>query len=223
MDFLILIIKSITSLFALFILTNALGKKQINQLNMFDYVIGISIGNVVAEMTVNKEVLFLDGIIVMTIYSLISIFVSFLTMKSIKLRKLISGTPTILMENGKLVKEGLRKSKIDVNEFLEEARTCGYFDITELEYAIMETNGKISFLPKQQYTNVVKEDLNVKTKYKGLNIELIIDGRIIEKNLKKINKNKEWLLNRLKNIGQSNIDNLLLVIVDSNMKITTYN
>ena len=78
MNFFILIIKSITSLFALFILTNALGKKQINQLNMFDYVIGISIGNVVAEMTINKEVVFLDGIIVMTIYSLISILVSVL-------------------------------------------------------------------------------------------------------------------------------------------------
>ena len=73
MDFFMLIIKSVFSLFALFILTSALGKKQINQLNMFDYVIGISIGNVVAEMTINKEVIFLDGIIVMAIYSLISI------------------------------------------------------------------------------------------------------------------------------------------------------
>lgn len=222
MDFLMLIIKSIGSLFALFILTNLLGKKQINQLNMFDYVIGISIGNVVAEMTVNKEVNFFDGIIVMAIYSLLSLIVSFITIKSIKLRKIISGTPTILMENGKLIRNGLKKVKIDVNEFLEEARTCGYFDISELEYAIMETNGKISFLSKNKYTNVTKDDLNLKNSYKGPSIELIIDGAIIDNNLKKINKNRSWLITRLNNMNHKDIKKMLLVIIDSNEKITVF-
>ncbi len=222
MDFLMLIIKSIGSLFALFILTNLLGKKQINQLNMFDYVIGISIGNVVAEMTVNKEVNFFDGIIVMAIYSLLSLIVSFITIKSIKFRKIISGTPTILMENGKLIRNGLKKVKIDVNEFLEEARTCGYFDISELEYAIMETNGKISFLSKNKYTNVTKDDLNLKNSYKGPSIELIIDGAIIDNNLKKINKNRSWLITRLNNMNYKDIKKMLLVIIDSNEKITVF-
>ena len=222
MDFLMLIIKSIGSLFALFILTNLLGKKQINQLNMFDYVIGISIGNVVAEMTVNKEVNFFDGIIVMAIYSLLSLIVSFITIKSIKFRKIISGTPTILMENGKLIRNGLKKVKIDVNEFLEEARTCGYFDISELEYAIMETNGKISFLSKNKYTNVTKDDLNLKNSYKGPSIELIIDGAIIDNNLKKINKNRSWLITRLNNMNHKDIKKMLLVIIDSNEKITVF-
>ena len=222
MDFLMLIIKSIGSLFALFILTNLLGKKQINQLNMFDYVIGISIGNVVAEMTVNKEVNFFDGIIVMAIYSLLYLIVSFITIKSIKFRKIISGTPTILMENGKLIRNGLKKVKIDVNEFLEEARTCGYFDISELEYAIMETNGKISFLSKNKYTNVTKDDLNLKNSYKGPSIELIIDGAIIDNNLKKINKNRSWLITRLNNMNHKDIKKMLLVIIDSNEKITVF-
>lgn len=222
MDFLMLIIKSIGSLFALFILTNLLGKKQINQLNMFDYVIGISIGNVVAEMTVNKEVNFFDGIIVMAIYSLLSLIVSFITIKSIKFRKIISGTPTILMENGKLIRNGLKKVKIDVNEFLEEARTCGYFDISELEYAIMETNGKISFLSKNKYTSVTKDDLNLKNSYKGPSIELIIDGAIIDNNLKKINKNRSWLITRLNNMNHKDIKKMLLVIIDSNEKITVF-
>lgn len=222
MDFLMLIIKSIGSLTALFILTNALGKKQINQLNMFDYVIGISIGNVVAEMTVNKEVVFLDGIIVMTIYSLISIFVSYLTMKSIKMRKLISGTPIILMDKGKIIKANLKKSKIDINEFLEEARTSGYFDISELEFAIMETNGKISFLPKAKYTPTVKEDMKLNPPYKGINIELVIDGQIIDKNLKKINKKRDWLIERLNKMNYKKIEELLLVLIDSNDKITVY-
>ena len=217
-----LIIKSVGSIFTLFILTNALGKKQINQLNMFDYVIGISIGNVVAEMTVNKEVVFFDGIIVMTVYSLIAILVSFITMKNINIRKLISGTPIILMEKGKLNKANLKKAKLDINEFLEESRICGYFDITEIEYAIMETNGKISFLPKSKYTPVVKNDMKINYPYKGITLELVIDGVIIDRNLKRINKNKEWLVNRLHNMNYKNIDKLLLVIIDSNEKITVY-
>ena len=222
MDFLILIIKSITSLFALFILTNALGKKQINQLNMFDYVIGISIGNVVAEMTVNKEVVFLDGIIVMTIYSLMSILVSFLTLKSLKFRKLICGSPIILIENGKIKEKELKKTRIDINELLEEARINGYFDITEIEYAIMETNGKISFLPKSKYVPVNKSDLKIESPYKGLSLELIIDGEVILNNLKKINKSKKWLITRLSNMNYKSINKLLLVVIDSNEKITVY-
>ena len=222
MNFLILIIKSVVSLLALFILTSALGKKQINQLNMFDYVIGISIGNVVAEMTVNKEVVFLDGIIVMAIYSLISIFVSFLEMKSLFFRKLICGTPTILIENGIIKEKKLKKSRIDINELLEEARINGYFDITEIEYALMETNGKISFLPKSKYKPVTKSDLNIKSPYKGLSLELIIDGEIINKNLKKIKKSKEWLITRLNNMNYYDIDKLFLVIIDTNEKITVY-
>ncbi len=111
MDFLLLIIKSVSSLLILFIFTDALGKKQINQLNMFDYVVGISIGNIVAEMTVNKEVLFFDGVIVMGVYSLIAIIISFATTKSIILRRLIGGTPTVLMENGKIIEEGLNRGQ----------------------------------------------------------------------------------------------------------------
>ena len=217
-----LVIKSIGSLIALFILTNALGKKQINQLNMFDYVIGISIGNVVAEMTVNKEVQFLDGIIVMSIYSLIAIFISFITTKSICLRRIISGTPILLMKNGRIIEKGLNKAKLDINEFLEEARICGYFDISEIEYAFMEPNGKISFLPKSKYKPLNSDDIKLKKPYKGICTNVIIDGKIMNNNLKSINKTKEWLISRLNNLKYKKISNLLLVTVDTNEKITVF-
>ena len=222
MNFFILIIKSVGSLLILFLLTSALGKKQINQLNMFDYVIGISIGNVVAEMTVNKEVVFLDGVIVMTIYALISIVISFLTTKSIVLRRKISGTPTIIIENGKIIEDGLKKSKIDLNELLEEARIDGYFDISEIEYAFLETNGKISFLPKSKYKPITPNDIKLKTQYKGLCTNVVIDGKIMYNNLKTINKDAKWLTKRLENLKYMKVDNLLLVTCDTNEKITVY-
>ena len=222
MDFLMLIIKSIGSLLVLFILTNALGKKQINQLNMFDYVIGISIGNVVAEMTVNKEVVFFDGVIVMSIYSLIAIIISYITTKSIVLRRLISGTPTVIIENGKIIEKGLTKSKLDINELLEEARISGYFDISEIEYAFMEANGKISFLPKSKFKPVTPNDIKLNVPYKGLSTNVIIDGKIMINNLKCIDKNKEWLIARLNNMKYKEISNLLLVTIDTNEKITVF-
>lgn len=222
MDFFMLVIKSIGSLFALFIFTNALGKKQINQLNMFDYVIGISIGNVVAEMTVNKEVIFLDGVIVMGIYSLISITISFITTKSILLRRIISGTPKTIIENGKIIEKELVKAKLDINELLEEARIDGYFDISEIEYAIMEANGKISFLPKSKYKPVTSNDLKLKTNYKGICTNVVIDGKIMNNNLKSINKDRKWLIRRLNNLNYKNIDKLLLVICDTNEKLTIF-
>lgn len=222
MDFLILSVKAVASLFALFIFTNALGKKQINQLNMFDYVIGISIGNVVAEMTVNKEVMFWDGVIAMGIYALVSIIISYLTTKSIITRRLIGGTPTMIMENGKIIEKGLKKTKLDLNDFLEEARINGYFDISEVEYAVMEANGKISFLPKSKFKPVTPNDIKLKTNYKGLCTNVIIDGKIMKNNLKSINKDEKWLIKRLDNMNYKDIDNLLLVICDTNEKLTIY-
>lgn len=215
-------LKAVGSLFALYIFTNALGKKQINQLNMFDYVIGISIGNVVAEMTVNKEVMFLDGVIAMGIYALISIIISYLTTKSIIARRLIGGTPTIIMENGKIIEKNLKKTKLDINDFIEEARINGYFDISEIEYAIMEANGKISFLPKSKYKPLTPNDIKLKTNYKGLCTNVVIDGKIMKNNLKSIKKEESWLIKRLENMNYTNISNLLLVTCDTNEKLTVY-
>jgi uncharacterized membrane protein YcaP (DUF421 family) len=222
MDFFMLTFKSVGSLFILFLLTSSLGKKQINQLNMFDYVIGISIGNVVAEMTVNKEVNFFDGVLVMSIYAFISIIISFLTTKSIILRRKISGVPTTIIEKGKIIESGLVKSKLDINELLEEARIDGYFDISEIEYAFLETNGKISFLPKSKYKPITPNDIKLKTDYKGLCTNVIIDGKIMKNNLKSINKSEDWLISRLNNLKYNSISNLLLVTCDTNEKLTVY-
>lgn len=222
MNFLLLIIKSIGSLLFLYIFTNALGKKQINQLNMFDYVIGISIGNVVAEMTVNKEVVFFDGVIVMGMYSLIALIISFITTKSIKLRRIISGSPTTLIENGKIIEKGLRKCKLDINDLLEEARIDGYFDISQIEYAFMEANGKISFLPKSKFKPITASDIKLKKNYNGVCTNLIIDGKIMKNNLKSINKDEKWLIKRLNNLKYHNLDNLLLVTCDSNEQLSIF-
>ena len=189
---------------------------------MFDYVVGISIGNIVAEMTVNKEVVFFDGVIVMGVYALISIIISYLTTKSIILRRSIGGTPTVLIENGKIIEKGLLKVKFDVNDLLEESRLNGYFDISEIEYAIMEANGKVSFLPKSKYSPVTCNDIKLNVPYKGISTNVVIDGKIMKNNLKSINKKEDWLIKRLHSMNYNDIKKLLLVTCDTDEKICVY-
>lgn len=222
MDLFVLIIKSAGSIAVLFALTKILGKKQIGQLNLFDYVIGISIGNVVAEMSVNKEVAFFDGVLTMVIYTLIAFTISYLTTKSISLRRFIGGTPVVIIENGKLIENSLKKVKFDISDLLEEARTNGYFEISEIEYAIMEANGKVSFLPKSKYKPLTPNDMKMKPAYKGLTANVILDGVIMDKNLKYVDKDRKWLIARLKKMGYADVEKLLLVTCNTNEELTVY-
>lgn len=221
-DFLSIIEKGIASILVLFVFTKLMGKKQVGQLNMFDYIIGITIGSIASEMTMQRGISFVEGTVGIGLYAISALIISEWTMRSIIARRLIIGTPCILIQRGDLLEKSLKKSKIDLNELLQEARNNGYFDISEIEYAIMEANGKISFLPKSKYKALTPNDMKIKTKFKGVCFNLIIDGKIMFKHLKQIKKDEKWLLKRLENMGYRNINDLLLVICDSDEKLTVY-
>src|SRR5574344_2270004 len=130
------ILRSLISLLALFFVTKMIGKKQVSQLSLFDYVIGISIGNFAAEMTINLDSNEINGVLAVVIFGVIAYLVSILTMKSMCLRRFFSGTPTILIQDGKIIKEGLKKAKFDLNDLLEQCRINGYFNILDIDYAL---------------------------------------------------------------------------------------
>ncbi len=211
--------RSLLSLAALFLVTKMLGKKQVSQLSLFDYVIGISIGNFAAEMTINLESQTANGILAVFLFGIVAYLISILTMKSIFLRRFFMTTPTILIEKGEILIEGLKKVKFDINDLLEVCRIKGYFDIGEIEYALMEANGELSILPKEQYRCVNLNDMNIQKKQTGLYANVIIDGRIMEKNLKNIGKTKSWLLSKIKN---RDLANILLATVDNNDSLKLY-
>ena len=162
------------------------------------------------------------GIISLCTYSVMSIIVSYVTMKSISLRRFIIGVPTILIENNKIIEGGLKKAKIDVNDLLTESRSQGYFKLEDIEYAIMETNGKISFMPCSKNTPVVKKDIISKIDKESLVANVIIDSRLLDKNLKEMHKDKKWLDNALKVQGYNNYDNIMLATLDINDKLVVY-
>lgn len=215
-----IIVRSFISVLVLFVLTKLMGRKQIGQLNLFDYIIGISIGSIAAEMTVNKDANYLC-IIAILVFSLVSMFISFITIKSINLRRFFTGTPIILIEDGKIIEKSLKKAKFDINDLLQEARINSYFDISEIEYALMEPNGRISFLPKSKYLPLTLNDMKIKVDYKGLVANLVIDGKIMKENLFNINKDEKWLLKRIEN-EKINLGDILLLTCDSKEKFTIY-
>ena len=182
------VIRGLLSLITLFLVTKLIGKKQVSQLSLFDYVIGISIGNFAAEMTINLESEELYGIIAVLLFGGIAYLVSVGTMKSIKLRRFFMGSPTILIEHGKILQDNFYKVKYDINDMLEQCRVNGYFDISEIDYAIVEANGELSILAKSEYLPVNRNDMKLKVSKNGLCANVIIDGKVMYNNLKKIKK-----------------------------------
>lgn len=214
--------RSFFAFFLLFIVTKMIGKKQVSELSLFDYVVGISIGNFAAEMTMNLDNQYLNGVIALLTFGIIAYLVAVLTMKSIILRRVMIGVPTIIIQNGKIIKNNMKKVKIDINDLLEQCRTAGYFDLQEIEYALMEANGKLSIMPKAEYKPLTPKDSKIKVDKQELLANVVIDGRIIHLNLKNMHKTEEWLLKELKIKGYKDLENILLVTLDSNDKIIIY-
>lgn len=215
------VIRGLLSLITLFLVTKLIGKKQVSQLSLFDYVIGISIGNFAAEMTINLESEELYGIIAVLLFGCIAYLVSVGTMKSIKLRRFFMGSPTILIEHGKILQDNFYKVKYDINDMLEQCRVNGYFDISEIDYAIVEANGELSILAKSEYLPVNRNDMKLKVSKNGLCANVIIDGKVMYNNLKKINKDEKWLNKELKLKGKD-ISDIILATVDINDKVVFY-
>lgn len=221
-DFLNICFRTILVLVILFFITKMMGKKQISELNFFDYVVGITIGSIAADISLDIEKDMIAGIAALFIYGFISYIISFVSIKSILARRFFIGVPTVLVEKGKIIESGLKKSKIDVNDLLMEARENGYFNLDEIDYALMEVNGNISFLPKEKEKPVTKRDMKIKCSNEGLTVNGIIDGKYMVNNMKAINKDKEWLDHELKVNGYDNYDNILLATIDNNYKVTIY-
>ncbi len=214
--------RTILVLIILFFITKMMGKKQISELNFFDYIVGITIGSIAADISLDIEKNMIAGIAALFIYGFISYIISFVSIKSILARRFFIGVPTVLVEKGKIIESGLKKSKIDVNDLLMEARENGYFNLDKIDYALMEVNGNISFLPKEKEKPVTKRDMKIKCSNEGLTVNAIIDSKYMVNNMKAINKDKEWLDHELKVNGYDNYDNILLATIDNNYKVTIY-
>ncbi len=221
MDILDIAIRSVVSILVLFLLAKALGNKQISQLSFFDYVVGISIGSIAAEMATNTDVPHHFFLIGMIIYTLISMIFGFISLKSVKGRRFIDGTPIVLVENGKILYKKLAKAQMTVNSLLSECRYAGYFDISDVDVAVLETSGELSILPKPSAKPVTAEDLGLNPEPQKPKANVVIDGEIMTYNLRAVEKSEEWLLQKLDEKGVK-LKDILLATLDSSGNLGVY-
>ena len=211
MEIIKVILTSLLSVAALFVITKIMGHKQVAQLDFFDYVSGITIGSIGAELATDPESPE-KPLIALVIYGLVSMTLNLMTHKLPRTRKYINGTPTILMNNDKLYRKNLKMAKLDLSEFLLLCREQGYFDLNEIETAVLEHNGKLSILPKAANRPMTPEDLKITATATHIGVEVIMDGRVMGENLSRINKNRNWLEKQCKSQGYPNVGQILLGI-----------
>lgn len=221
-EILYIIALSIGSFLAILILTKLMGYREMSQLSMFDYINSITIGSIAAEMATSLEENFMEPLVALIVYSLATIFFALLTSKSIKMRRCIEGRPLILMSNGELYRDNLKKAKIDIGEFLTQCRVNGYFDVSKLETVVLEGNGKMSFLLKVSDRPVTPSDMGLSPEQDYLVANVILDGVILEKNLHHTGNDEKWLRNQIKGQGADRIEDILLATCDSNNQITVF-
>lgn len=216
------IIRSLISIILLQILAKLSGPKQISQLTFYDYIVGITIGSIAAVMAIDDQIDWYLCAIAMILYIAVSIFFSWITTKNIKAREVLTGTPHILIFHGKIIEENLKKVHFDVNDLLTQCRIAGYFDVSKIEFAIMETTGNVSFMLKSEENPVTNKDMNKQIEQEELMANVIIDGKIMEENLKSIGKDKFWLVNKV-NEQDMDIKDILLGIANLNNDLYLYN
>lgn len=217
----VLFLTALGSFATLFISAKLIGHKQISQLDFFDYITGITIGSIAAEMATELEEPWKPFTAIL-IYAGVTLLLSVVTNKFPRTRRYLYGSPTILMDQGKLYRENLKKAKLDLGEFLVMCRQQGYFDLTSIQTAMFEFNGRLTILPVSTQRPATPSDMNLSPEQELLFTELIMDGRILERNLQRMGLNLTWLDKQLKQRGIHSPQDVFLAACDKNGKLVIY-
>lgn len=190
-------------------------------MDFFDYITGITIGSIAAEMATELEEPW-KPLTAMAICGGVTLLLSIVSNKVPRLRKYLNGTPTILLDHGKLYRENLKKARLDLSEFMVMCRQQGYFDLTGIQTAVFEYNGKLTILPVSKQRPVTPNDMNLDPEQELMFTELIMDGRILENNLKRMGLDRTWLDKQLKQRHISSPQDVFLAVCDRNLKFVLY-
>ncbi len=221
MEFINVILTSLLSVVSLFVIAKIMGHKQIAQLDFFDYITGITIGSIAAEVATELESPW-KPLIAMIIYGLVAIGLTTLAHKFSRARKYVNGTPTIVMDNGKLYRENMKKAKLELSEFMVLCRQEGYFNLNDIQTAVFEYNGRITILPKSEKRPITPEDMKITPEKAEICTEIIMDGRILHENIKRLGLDLIWLDKELKKQKYNNAKEIYLGVCDKNNKLTLF-
>lgn len=214
----LILIRTIVLYLLVLIVMRGMGKREISQMQPFELAIAIMIADLASTPMSEFGIPILYGIIPILALLAMHILISLINIKSLKMREFICGKPRILIYRGKIDEQALKKENFTINELQERLRGNNVTSLSDVEYAILETSGEVTIIPKPEKRPVTLEDMNLKAKYQGIPYELVIDGNIMEDNLKKIGKNYVWLKKEVEKFGYSP-EEALIVTLDANGEI----
>ncbi|GGA39109.1 YetF domain-containing protein [Psychrobacillus lasiicapitis] len=212
-----MIIRTTISFAALLVLARILGKKQLSQLTFFHYITGISIGSIAAEIASQKETPFLDGLVSIVWWTLLTLFMSYISLKSTKLRVLIDDEPTIIIKDGEISVKSLKSSRLHMDDVLMMLREQSIFSIQEVHYAVLETNGELSVFKKVAQQEATKLDVKADVSLPAfMPAEIISDGKIVQKNLKELDLTEDWVMKKLRKHGVESVSEVFYAQLQTN-------
>ena len=198
---LIIFFRSIILYIIVLIVMRLMGKREISQLQPFELAISIMIADLASVPMSDIGIPIFNGIIPICGLLLMHLLISMLNMKSLKAREIICGKPTILVYRGKIDEKALKKERFTINELQEQLRINNVINLGDVEFAILETSGQITVIQKPEKRNIIPQDFNIVPEYEGIPYDLVIDGKVMEKNLRKIGKDYNWLKKQVKEFG----------------------
>lgn len=210
------ITKTTISFAVILFLTRILGKKQMSHLTFFNYITGITIGSIAANMILESNTYFINGIVSLLWWFLLTFLIGFISLKSPKLRIILDGEPTIVIKKGEIIEKSLYSMRLNMDDLSMMLRNKDIFSIKDVDYAILEPDGKLSVLKKQDQQSVTKKDMQIiilSPTY--FPTELIVDGKLIKRNLQELNLTEKWLNTHLKNSGVNSIKEIFYAELQS--------
>ncbi len=212
---------SAASIVVLFLLTKLMGSKQVSQMTMFDYVVGITIGSSAAELATELEAP-VRPLVAMVVYGAAAVLISLVTSKSIQARSIFTGKPLVLLEDGVIYRKNLEKARLDLSEFLTYCRIGGWFDLNQLQAAVLEHNGVVSFLPREQDRPATPADLDLSPRQSQVQVPFVMDGRLLEENVRLAGKEASWVRRGLLRQGYRDEGEVFLALWDGGEKLTVF-
>jgi uncharacterized membrane protein YcaP (DUF421 family) len=208
-----ILLRTVIAFIGLLFWARLIGKKLISHFTFFDFVAGVTFGSIGGNLIFNKNVSLFTGLIGLTLFSTLVLLSEYISLKSLEGRKILDSEPQVLIKDGQILMENMKKARLTIDELLMLLRKKDVFYMDEIEFAFFETDGSLSILKNTNNISVTREDMNIQSKSRGIPQVCIIDGEIIEENLKSIQKDKKWMEITLKN-RNIRLEQVLLAQID---------
>ncbi|TMV50011.1 DUF421 domain-containing protein [Paenibacillus mesophilus] len=213
-DWLLVALRTLMAIVILFGMTKLLGKRQVSQLSLFEYITGITIGSLAGYISLDSEVNWYLGLVALSVWVLVSLGIEFLQMKSKRARDFIDSKATVLIKDGKILEDNLKKERLTTDELMEQLRRKNVFQAANVEFAIMEPSGDINVLLTKENQPLTPFHLGIKVGPEQEPQIVIMDGKVMDEPLATLGLNRQWLNTELEKIGVA-IENVFLGQVDS--------